>query len=259
MPPQSEQFINYLVGQPITLSNAVNSVFGPSGPNASIGLVPVPASTAGTTNFLREDGTWTTPASGITVFTSTTSGLVPNPNSAPATYTLLANATWAQPAGSQLLGTSTNDNAAAGNVGEYISLTTTVLVSLAASTPGNIGSIALGAGDWDINGTVSFTSSTSTNQVNYNAMCIASTSATFNQTNGFYYVQCYADSAAARGGEPYNNLGGGPLSSTGNGIITLYTGCTRVSVSACTSYFLLGQSSDTPTEVFGIIQARRVR
>ncbi|QBX06684.1 hypothetical protein H1O16_gp271 [Burkholderia phage BcepSaruman] len=35
--------------------------FGPSGVNAKNGLVPSPGSTAGTTRYLREDGTWTAP------------------------------------------------------------------------------------------------------------------------------------------------------------------------------------------------------
>ena len=34
-------------------------VFGPSGSNASSGLVPAPGNTAGSSKFLREDGTWT--------------------------------------------------------------------------------------------------------------------------------------------------------------------------------------------------------
>ncbi len=255
---EAEKFVNYTTGSPTTLSNAVNSVFGASGATAAIGLVPVPSSIAGTTNFLREDGTWAA-AGTTTVFTSTTSGLVPNPASAPAEYVLGPLATWNQPTGDQLLGTQTNDSATAGNVGEYVSISTTVLVSLTVSTPTPIFSVALGAGDWDINGTVNFTCSLSTKAINYNAMCIASTSNTFNQTNGFYAQQCYADTLTGiRSGTPYNNIGAGPLGSSGHGIVTLYAGCTRVSVSSCTSYFLLGQSSDLG-QIFGILQARRVR
>jgi len=39
----------------------VGRVFGPSGPNHSIGLVPDPGSSVGSTRFLREDGQWSTP------------------------------------------------------------------------------------------------------------------------------------------------------------------------------------------------------
>lgn len=54
------------------------------------------------------------------------------------------------PAG-QLPGTQTNDNANAGNVGELISSSVVVgsAVSLTTTTPANITSVSLTAGDWD--------------------------------------------------------------------------------------------------------------
>lgn len=62
------------------------------------------------------------------------------------------------PAG-QLPGTTTNDNAAAGNVGEVISSTVLAgsAVSLTTATPANITSVALTAGDWDCRAIVSRT------------------------------------------------------------------------------------------------------
>jgi hypothetical protein len=55
-----------------------------------------------------------------------------------------------------LKGTTTNDSAAAGNVGEFVSSTVLVggAVALAASTATNITSISLTAGDWDVSGNV---------------------------------------------------------------------------------------------------------
>jgi hypothetical protein len=41
--------------------NTTYDVFGPSGANAATGLVPKPSTTAGTTKYLREDGTWVVP------------------------------------------------------------------------------------------------------------------------------------------------------------------------------------------------------
>src|SRR5712671_6777035 len=53
--------------------------------------------------------------------------------------------------GAQLPGTTTNDNAAAGNVGEYIVGTAAIdSVSITTGTPVNVGSISLTAGDWDV-------------------------------------------------------------------------------------------------------------
>jgi hypothetical protein len=60
----AERFVNVNTGQPIPLSGAASSIFGASGPNHSIGLVPDPGVTPGTSNFLREDGVFATPPSG---------------------------------------------------------------------------------------------------------------------------------------------------------------------------------------------------
>ena len=56
-----------------------------------------------------------------------------------------------------LEGTPTNDNAIAGAVGEYIAaVVATPGVALATGVVSNVGSIALTAGDWDVDGTVDF-------------------------------------------------------------------------------------------------------
>lgn len=57
-PTATERFINFLTGTPIALFDAVGSIFNPSGPTSSIGLVPNPGATPGTSKFLREDATW---------------------------------------------------------------------------------------------------------------------------------------------------------------------------------------------------------
>lgn len=59
----------------------------------------------------------------------------------------------------QIVGTSTNDSASAGNVGEYVSATVLASASIAAGasgTPKDITSISLTAGDWDVWGTAGF-------------------------------------------------------------------------------------------------------
>jgi len=57
-----------------------------------------------------------------------------------------------------LVGTTTNDNAAAGSVGELISSVVAAgsAISLTTATPANITSISLTAGDWDVWGNVNF-------------------------------------------------------------------------------------------------------
>lgn len=66
-PTATEQFINWLTGKPMALFDAIGSIFNPSGANATIGLVPDPGSTPGTTKYLREDATWDVPPGSVTV------------------------------------------------------------------------------------------------------------------------------------------------------------------------------------------------
>ena len=57
-----------------------------------------------------------------------------------------------------IVGVTTNSNAAAGSVGELISsvVASSAAVSLTTSTPNNVTMISLTAGDWDVEGGVSF-------------------------------------------------------------------------------------------------------
>jgi hypothetical protein len=60
--------------------------------------------------------------------------------------------------GFQALGTTTNNNAAAGNIGEYISaqILSASAIALTSNTVTNITSISLTAGDWDVGGNIYF-------------------------------------------------------------------------------------------------------
>jgi hypothetical protein len=58
-----------VTGSPITSSGSISfnpAVFGASGAGHSVGIVPDPGASAGTTKFLREDGTWQVPITGFT-------------------------------------------------------------------------------------------------------------------------------------------------------------------------------------------------
>jgi hypothetical protein len=67
--------------------------------------------------------------------------------------------------GIPLQGTNTNDAAAAGNVGEYVSATLASgsATSLVTATAKTVTSISLTAGDWDVRGCVAFTNTATTN------------------------------------------------------------------------------------------------
>jgi hypothetical protein len=57
-----------------TVAAARLPVFVASGTSHATGVVPDPGATAGTTHFLREDATWQTPSTGITIGTTTITG-----------------------------------------------------------------------------------------------------------------------------------------------------------------------------------------
>jgi hypothetical protein len=65
------------------------------------------------------------------------------------------------PSTNGIIGTTTNNNAASGNVGEFFEsiISGASSISLTTATPANITSFSLPAGDWDIHGTISITSS----------------------------------------------------------------------------------------------------
>lgn len=66
---------------------------------------------------------------------------------------------------SVLVGTTTNDNAAPGIVGEYISASVVAgsAVALTTATGANVTSISLTAGDWDVWGNIGFVPAATTN------------------------------------------------------------------------------------------------
>lgn len=68
------------------------------------------------------------------------------------------------PSTSNIVGTITNDNALAGNVGEVVSsaIASGSAVSLTSPTPSNVTSISLTAGDWDVEGNINYSLSAAT-------------------------------------------------------------------------------------------------
>lgn len=144
-----------------------------------------------------------------------------------------------------IVGTTTNNNANSGSVGEYISSTVLVgsAVSLTTGTAANVTSISLTAGDWDVSGTVAFNPAGTTTTTAQGG-AISTTSATIP-------VSPYA--------------GGGffvaPVSTAGLATNAYATGTTRLSLSATTTVYLVAYAQfATSTETaYGFIGARRVR
>lgn len=147
---------------------------------------------------------------------------------------------------SQLIGTMTNDNAAAGYVGEYIfsNVASGSAVSLSNGSAKTVTSIALTVGDWDVGGNVLFTGGSSTT-VAFLYSSISATNNTIDASN-----------------DRVSNLAG--LSNTlfnGALIPSLLVGPTRISLATPTTYYLIAAAgfSVSTCSAFGIIRARRVR
>lgn len=146
---------------------------------------------------------------------------------------------------SQIVGTTTNNNAAAGIVGEYVESIIPVgsAVSLTTGTAANVTSLSLTAGDWDINAIVVFGNGVGTVVLD----AVASISLT-------------TDVQTARGktdrGEFVGFTGQAPQDSP-----EVSVGPTRLALNATTTVYLVAAAdfSVSTLNAYGQIRARRVR
>lgn len=140
-----------------------------------------------------------------------------------------------------IVGTTTNNSANAGSVGEFVSslVASGSPVSLSNNTPANVTSISLTAGDWDVQGNINFSGTAAT--VTGGSGGITSTSAT----------------VPVDGSEVYDGTVTTVLSDTSS--ITLPR--KRFSLSGTTTVFLVASKAFSAGTVgaFGGITARRVR
>lgn len=144
----------------------------------------------------------------------------------------------------QMIGTTTNDNAPAGVVGEYVSanLASGSAISLSTGVVANITNISLTAGDWDLSGVVLYHSASGTTIPADVKQGISTTSATMGAQGNFSYDYI-----------------GIALSATDDPAYT--TPVVRVSISATTTVYLVCDSdfSVSTLTAYGFVRARRVR
>lgn len=145
----------------------------------------------------------------------------------------------------QLPGTTTNDDASAGNLGEFIS--STVLVGAAVNVPSatvtNITSIALTAGDWDVTVGAGFTGNSLT-QVNLLAASIHTTNNALSNLPGSQIQEPFASQAIFNTQDYMAAVGPRRFSLSGNTTI-YFNAFLNFTVSTAAAY--------------GIIRARRIR
>ena len=140
-----------------------------------------------------------------------------------------------------ITGTTTNNNASAGSVGEYISsvISTGSSVPLTTATATNVTSISLTAGDWDVEGWVNY---------DYGSATVTQSMAGLNTTSA---------TIPTDGSEAYSATQLTLTSSLGTISLTRK----RISIASTTTVYLVSQAtfSAGTASAFGGISARRVR
>lgn len=143
-----------------------------------------------------------------------------------------------------VVGTATNDNAAAGSVGEFVSSTVLAAssVALTSGVAADITSISLTAGDWEVWGNVVSNpgAGTTTSVINGAANSVSATLPTFPGAGG-YARYSYSSSA--------------------NAVNSLPIGRVRFSLSATTTIYLVTNMTFAVSTMsaYGFIGARRIR
>jgi hypothetical protein len=142
-----------------------------------------------------------------------------------------------------IVGTTTNNNANAGSVGEVLTATSTA-TSMTSGTPVNCASVSLTAGDWDVTGVVEYVAAGSTTTSGYTTG-LNTTSATYQTITGsFLNVQQTFGLSVGAGTASYQSA---PV--------------TRFSLASTTTVFLVGAASFATSTMTcnGFIRARRMR
>lgn len=138
-------------------------------------------------------------------------------------------------------GTSTNDSAQAGSIGEYLT-NSTATTSATSNVALNATTLLLTAGDWDVQGVATYVPAAGTTLAS-TIQGISTTSATFGAVNTGSYTQ---------------------LVSVTQGIASGQTNATptfRLNLTASTTVYLVTQAtfSGSTLTVSGVLRARRVR
>lgn len=217
----------YAQGLQIPTSPTASAGTGITISNAGVIANSAPYSSAQAISDLG--GTYLTSATAASTY-ATTSGLSSYLTTSTAATTYLSST-----------GTATNDNAAAGKIGQVVTATVASgsAVSLTTATPANITSVSLTAGDWQCYGAVDYTLTGATAS-DFKAG-ISATSATFG------------------GQDSYTEL---PIITTLlSGTMTSPTPTQRISLASTTTEYLVGQETFSAGSVtaFGSLTCRRMR
>lgn len=142
----------------------------------------------------------------------------------------------------QIVGTATNDNAAAGNVGEYVESVFSAVNATTSTNWGDATSISLTAGDWDVD--LNILLSWIAGVITQNDFGVSKTSG--NSTTGLVIGSNY-----------FNYVANATSATNANGNVTRW----RVSLSATTTIYAKHRYiyNSTAPQSYGRLSARRVR
>lgn len=143
-----------------------------------------------------------------------------------------------------LTGTTAADNAASGNVGEFItaSVASGSAISMTTSITHNVTSIALTPGDWDVSGSVDFTFAATTSYTNLKGGT-STTSAAIGAQDSFFDYETAANVPTAAQDQSW------------------VVPTTRYNVSVTTTVWLIASAVFTVSTLkgYGSLRARRMR
>lgn len=246
---QSWLIVNNSSGIVTVKSSGLNNILAMTGgTNSIITCIAQAGTTAADWNAEGVSG-----VAGVDSITGTVNQVVASAATGPVTLSLpqsiatssgvtFASTTFSSTSG--IIGTTTNDSAAAGSVGEYLaSGGIGSPVSLTTATPGDIFTLSLTAGDWDVTGLVFYLPSATTNVTITNAW-VSSTSATLPSL--FLVTRSnFTATGSVMGGNGFSDV-----------VIT-----TRFSLAGTTTIYLGAQAtfSISTLSAGGLIRARRVR
>lgn len=225
-----------------TTLSATSTVSG-AGFTSLFASPPAIGSTAANTGaFTTLSATSTVSGAGFTARFASPGPIGNTAASTGAFTTVTASSTITPSSTAGIVGTTTNDNANAGSVGEFVS-NFTLTTSATNNTPLNATSISLTAGDWDVTGTVQ-TVPAGTTTTSYVIAAINTTSATFPVISG-----------------SFSNFNQIPAITTAGVQNNLVSPVQRISLTTTTTVFLVTQVgfAVSTMSVDGFIRARRVR
>ena len=244
----------YVAQSTLTVGNATNAVNVGTTDNTSSSSTYYPTLVSATSgnNPITTSSTKLSfvPSTGIltaTAFSGALNGTVgaTTPNTGAFT-TLSATGNFTPSQTNGIVGTTTNNNANAGSVGEYVvSTVANTSVSLTTNTAANVTSISLTAGDWDVQANVQYNVGATTNMI-YWYSTVSTTSGTLGS-----------------GSANASNMASPTAAGTvfGATAFTLLSPMARISLSATTTVYLVTQAGFTVStlQAGGTIRARRIR